>query len=179
MSNLPIPEAYWVEPDQFLAGEYPGHFTETFAQKKLSAFLAAGISDFIDLTHPHELVPYEPLLKELAPLYEIAPRYTRIPIQDRGLPSVSTMREILDAIDDALARQRKVYVHCWGGIGRTGMTVGCYLIRHGEKPHKAAEQVNQLFHTRPGNPFFVRSPETDEQVQFILDWREGPRYCEG
>ena len=24
-----------------------------------------------------------------------------------------------------------VYVHCWGGIGRTGTVVGCWLVRHG------------------------------------------------
>ena len=28
---------------------------------------------------------------------------------------------------------RKVYVHCWGGVGRTGTVVGCYLVRQGER----------------------------------------------
>jgi protein-tyrosine phosphatase len=179
MSQTPIPEAYWVIPDQFLAGEYPGHNTEKFARQKLSAFLEAGITDFIDLTQSHELLPYDALLKELAPLYELNVNYTRIPIRDYGLPTYETMREILDAIDHALNKNRKVYVHCWGGIGRTGTTVGCYLVRHGETPKNAVAQVSALFHTRPFNINHPRSPETDEQIQFILDWHESPRYCEG
>ena len=32
------------------------------------------------------------------------------------------MQEILDAVDRALAAGRNVYLHCWGGIGRTGTT---------------------------------------------------------
>jgi len=179
MSPIPIPESYWVEDDRFLAGEYPGHSVERIARQKISAFLEMGITDFIDLTRPHELVSYEPLLKELAPIYELETYYKRISIQDHGLPTVEIMREILDTIDEALKNERKVYVHCWGGIGRTGMAVGCYLVRHGETPKKAVAQVDKLFHTRPKNFYFAHSPETDEQVQFILDWREPPRYCEG
>ncbi|WP_374108489.1 hypothetical protein [Nostoc sp. XA010] len=34
----------------------------------------------------------------------------------------------LPPIDRALNGQEKVYVHCWGGIGRTGIVVGCYLV---------------------------------------------------
>ena len=131
-----------------------------------------------DLTHAHELVPYEPLLKELAPLYELEVNYTRISIRDRGIPTVEAMRRILDTVDEAIEKKRKVYVHCWGGIGRTGTVVGCYLVRHGETPKHALAEVDKLFRTRP-NIYDSHSPETDEQFQFILDWREPPRYCEG
>ena len=41
------------------------------------------------------------------------------------------MSRILDDVDAALADGRTVYVHCWGGIGRTGTVVGCWLMRHG------------------------------------------------
>ena len=40
-------------------------------------------------------------------------------------------RQILDLVDDALGRDEPVYVHCFGGIGRTGTVVGCWLVRHG------------------------------------------------
>ena len=177
--NIPIPESYWVLPDQFLAGEYPGHFSETIARKKISAFLEAGVTDFMDLTEPHELVPYEPLLAELAPLYNLQFSYTRISIRDRGVTTPHTMQQILDSIDESIKKGRKVYVHCWGGIGRTGTVVGCHLVRHGETPRDAVAQVNGLYLTRPQNIYHPRSPETDEQIQFILDWHEPPRYCEG
>jgi len=172
MLNVPILESYWVAPDQFLAGAYPSSRDERFSSQTISALLAAGITDFINLTQPHEMPPYEPLLHELAPLYDLTPRHTRIPFRDGGIPYAEDMKKILDLIDAAIHNGRKVYAHCWGGIGRTGVTVGCYLVRHGETPARAVERVNALYHTRPRNIFYPRSPESDEQVQFILDWRE-------
>jgi hypothetical protein len=49
------------------------------------------------------------------------------------------------------------------------------------------ERVNTLYQTRPHNYFLVRSPETEEQCDFVRNWRETPpdehkskqRFCEG
>ncbi len=41
------------------------------------------------------------------------------------------MIKILDTIDESMAKALPVYVHCWGGVGRTGTVAGCYLMRHG------------------------------------------------
>ncbi|NJN80266.1 MAG: hypothetical protein HC797_07245 [Anaerolineales bacterium] len=41
------------------------------------------------------------------------------------------MKNILDTIDNEIENGNPVYVHCWGGVGRTGITAACYLIRHG------------------------------------------------
>ncbi len=179
MSDLPIAECYWVVPDRLLAGERPSHDDEELSRARLSAFLEAGVTDFIDLTDPREFPPYEPLLQELAAQRGMKVRYARLTIGDYGLPSRERMQEILDEIDAALNKNRKVYVHCWGGVGRTGTVVGCFLVRRGETPKNALAQVNQLFRSRPTSAFHPRSPETDEQAQFVLEWRESPRYCEG
>ena len=40
------------------------------------------------------------------------------------------MLAVLDAIDIALCEGHGVYIHCWGGVGRTGTVVGCWLKRH-------------------------------------------------
>ncbi|GAB4544069.1 MAG: protein-tyrosine phosphatase family protein [Anaerolineales bacterium] len=173
MLPVPIPESYWVVADQFLAGAYPASRDERLARQRLSALLEANIAEFINLTQPNEMPAYEPLLNELAPLYNLTARHTRIPFRDGGIPDPEDMQKILDLIDAAIQSGRKVYAHCWGGIGRTGVTVGCYLVRHGETPARAVARVNALYHTRPANPFYPRSPESDEQIQFILDWREG------
>jgi protein-tyrosine phosphatase len=93
------------------------------------------------------------------------------------------MTEILDTMDEAIKNSGCVYVHCWGGVGRTGMVVGCYLIRHGMANEKALAKVNQLYRTRPGNPYLTRSPETTEQIEFVLNWWDEPKnnktFCEG
>ncbi len=187
MTKLPIIESYWVEENLFLAGEYPGSHSPEDARLRMDAFLESGIRTFIDLTQPHELVHYEPVLKEEARSFEGMAVYHRFAIRDHGVPSVQTMTIILDTIDAAIQSGSPVYVHCWGGVGRTGTVVGCYLVRHGMSPVKALERVNALYHTRPQNYFLVKSPETDEQANFVRNWREAPssghkakqRFCEG
>lgn len=185
--QTPISESYWVLPDQFLAGEYPGNYDQKNAQWRIESFLKAGINTFLDLTHPHELVPYEPILEEQARLYGLDLSYTRISIQDRSVPSFQTMKNILDVLDNAINAGRKVYVHCWGGIGRTGTTVGCYLIRHGMSGEQALAQIAEWWKFMPKRIYFPRAPETDMQVEFIRNWREIPddghqsqqNFCEG
>ena len=58
--------------------------------------------------------------------------HERHSIVDMDVPrSQQQTAGILDAIDKALEDGKNVYVHCWGGIGRTGTVVGCWLVRHG------------------------------------------------
>ena len=45
----------------------------------------------------------------------------------------------LDAIDAELAAGGLVYVHCWAGCGRTGVVVGCWLVRHGRARRRARQ----------------------------------------
>jgi predicted protein tyrosine phosphatase len=173
MTKLPIPESYWVEEDRLLAGEYPGSHDPELARRRLDAFLEAGIDTFIDLTQPNEHVHYEDMLKEEAQIYGVDTAYHRFGIRDHRIPTKEMMTVILDTIDSALENGSRVYIHCWGGVGRTGVTVGCYLVRHGLSPQQALARVDALFKTRPPNPYFATSPETREQMDFILNWHEG------
>jgi len=187
MTKIPIIESYWVEENRFLAGEYPGGFDSEPLRRRIDSFLEAGVNTFIDLTQPHELVSYDAILKEQAQIYSINVSYQRFAIRDHSIPSAQTMTSILNVIDEAINNQRCVYVHCWGGVGRTGMVVGCHLVRHGFTNEQAAARVNELFKTRPRNLYFSHSPETREQIDFILNWWEEPntlyknnqKFCEG
>lgn len=170
----PIPESYWVEPGRLLAGEYPGSYDPELTRRRLDGFLETGFNTFIDLTQPHEHVPYELILKEQARIYEVHASYHRFGIPDHRVPTGEIMNAILDTIDLALEDGGRIYLHCWGGVGRTGMAVGCYLVRRGLEPREALVRVNELFRTRPVNPSFRVSPETWEQMEFILNWRESP-----
>ena len=63
-----------------------------------------------------------------------------------------------------------VYLHCHGGIGRTGTVVGCYLVRHGTPPDEAIEAIGRL---RADTDTADRpSPESEEQCELVETWRE-------
>ena len=171
--ELPIPESYWVLPGQFLAGEYPGdYYYEDNTRHRIDAFLEAGFNTFIDLTSHNELPHYEPILKEQARIYRTEIQHLRFSIGDFGLPTHTGMITTLNAIDSALGAGRKIYVHCWAGVGRTGTVIGCYLVRHGKTGQQALRQIAEWCQDVPKCGRHTRSPETDEQVKFILDWKE-------
>lgn len=166
----PISESYWVEPARLLAGEYPGQYTPDSTRQRIDALLEAGFDTFIDLTKPNETIPYFRILLEESKYYEVEVQHHNFPIGDFGLPTPKTMKSILDAIDTALQDGRKIYLHCWGGIGRTGTTVGCYLVRRGKSGDEALKQLAEWWRSVPKSRIHLHSPETYEQVQFIRNW---------
>ncbi len=168
----PIPESYWVEPGRLLAGEYPGGFDVELTRKRIDALLEAGFDTFIDLTGLNEIVAYPQALFEEAKVYELDVKYYHFPIRDFGLPTHDQMKSILDRVDKSLQRGHKVYLHCWGGIGRTGTTVGCYLVRHGKTGKEALDQLAQWWKMVPKSRSHSQSPETQEQADFIRSWAE-------
>jgi protein-tyrosine phosphatase len=179
MSEHPIPDSYWVLIDRLLAGEYPGARSPGEARRKLRRLLDAGVSYFLDLTEDGEygLEPYASLAKEEATLREEGIVHRRMPIPDQGTPSAEEMRAILDAVDAAVEAGHTVYVHCWGGIGRTGTVVGCYLVRQGRSGAEALQEIERL---RAGTPDgWRRSPENAEQERMVLGWASEERDSSG
>jgi protein-tyrosine phosphatase len=172
-SNHPIPDSYWVEPDQLLAGEYPRDWDDQTSQQKLRRLLEAGVTLFLDLTETGEygLKAYTRLLQEEAAVLDHSVEHHRVPIQDGGTPTVEGMKHILDVIDTAIAAGQTVYVHCYGGIGRTGTVVGCHLVRQGMGGEEALGQIAQLRRETPDG--WVTSPETASQRQMVRDWPVG------
>jgi hypothetical protein len=177
-ATKPFDDCYWVVPGKLLAGEYPGSPLPWQSRIKLLRLLDAGITYYLDLTSKKDpLKPYAKQLRELATAKGITVTYSRKSIPDRGCPSKELMREILDEIDGAIAGGHRVYVHCWGGVGRTGTVIGCHLVRGGAQGEAALEQLGQLFGNmsrlkRTMNP---RSPETNKQRSFVAEWTEGLR----
>jgi hypothetical protein len=172
MTMLPVPESYWVEAGRLLAGEYPGDFHPETARRRIEAFLSAGIRAFVDLTEPHEHIPYEPILAEQARRSNLMVAYRRYPIRDRGVPERGAMSQMLDEIERFIEDNDPVYLHCWGGVGRTGVAVGCFLIRRGLSAEEALQRVNGLYQTRPMSRILRNSPETPEQFDFVRNWEE-------
>lgn len=161
---LPIENCYWVLPGKLLAGEYPRNIDKESSQEKINALLHSQITIFIDLTEENEgLKPYSGLLTGSVSYY-------RFPVQDVSIPeSTIATTAILNAIDHHIAKGQVIYVHCWGGVGRTGLIVGCWLARHGLGGELALMRLRELWRQCPKSRF-KKSPETSAQEQYILNW---------
>jgi ADP-ribosylglycohydrolase len=175
---IPFPRSYWVIPNVFLAGEFPGAKDPGEARQKLERLYDAGIRHIINLMEPDEIDhdgkpfhSYKNDLTEIAEKHDGSVSFSRYPIKDLHIPDSDQMAAILDAIDGAIDAHKPVYVHCWGGIGRTGTVVGCFLIRHGLA---ISRNVLEMIHLlRKNDPKIYRaSPETPAQVKFVKSWPE-------
>ena len=132
---------------------------------KLDALLNSGVTLFVDLTEEGELLPYANWLETAA--------HKRFPIPDTGTPrSVEQTRDILNAIDDHRGRGGTVYLHCWGGVGRTGTIVGCWLSRKNNgDTEEALHELQDLWKKNPKSKW-RDSPENPWQINYIRNWHE-------
>ncbi|NNG17691.1 MAG: hypothetical protein HKM89_14540 [Gemmatimonadales bacterium] len=173
---LPHPNCYWVEPGRLLAGEYPWHGSSPTALERLEEYLDLGVDCFVDLTTEADgLEPYDDLLLEEAESRGVEVEYERFPIPDVSVPErPGDMAAILDHIDRRLAEGRRVYVHCWGGVGRTGTVVGCYLVRRGASGEDALARLEDLWSTVSSakREYFPQSPQTHQQEELVRLWTE-------
>jgi len=169
-STLPFPESYWVIPGDFLAGEYPGRREENESGKRIQRLIQSGIRVCIDLTKPGEIQPsYREVFLEELDQYGYQGNYYHFPIYDFGIPDIAQMKRTLDHIDQCIAQTLPVYLHCHAGVGRTGLTVGCFLVRHGLSGDDALERIKDLRKKVPSR--WAASPETDAQAEFVRLWQ--------
>jgi hypothetical protein len=150
---------YWVEEGRFLAGPYP------HSGDRITRLRNLGVTLFLDLTEAGEYgsLSYDALLGG-------GIRAVRKPLRDFTAPRPDDMREILNLIDFELDAGGVVYLHCFGGIGRTGTVVGCYLVRHGMPPDEAIEAIGRL--RADTDTADWPSPESEEQCELVETWRD-------
>lgn len=167
----PLPDTYWASPGKLMAGPSPAHSERKVQNANIVALLEAGARCFIDLTIPDEIRSYRVTLDRRAPS-EVETTYLKVPILNGDAPNRATLQTILDTIDASIARDRPVYVHCLGGLGRTGTVVAAWLIRHGECT--AEEVFDKLTELRRGQPHGQHpSPETGRQRRLVKSWERG------
>lgn len=157
--------AYWLEPGQILAGEYPGNASEPEALRRINLLVDNGVRTFVDLTTANDpLDPYEHLVRRVAKARNLDLRRVNHPIPDMGTLEVAEYDHIVGTINES-AEQGVVYFHCWGGVGRTGTVAGCLLVADGMSADDALERITQLrAGTRKGSR---PAPETQKQVDVI------------
>lgn len=125
MPATPLKRSYWIKEPLLLAGVYAGAPGLTETKSNLRSLLTAGIRSICNLTEATEgLRDYEADLAGIAEELGVEAVMKRFAITDVSTTSPKHMRQILDWIDGETAENRPVYLHCQGGIGRTGMVAG-------------------------------------------------------
>lgn len=159
--SRPLRQSYYLHGKLF-AGEYPGDKDEETARRKIHNMVHFGVRHFVDLTEEGELRPYSHLLPK-------GTTYLRFPIPDGGVPqSMESVSRLLDKIADFENMEGYTYIHCWGGVGRTGTIVGCLkareLRRHGSS--KALTVLRNFFKKMPKSAY-RKTPDTPVQEEFV------------
>ncbi len=86
------------------------------------------------------------------------------PIPDHRRPNRAEFLPFINQLYDRLLSGQNMAIHCRAGIGRTGVTASCLLIKNGLSPQEAMCQVSSARG--------IRIPETKEQFDFIHQFAE-------
>lgn len=165
-----IPDAWWAARG-LLAGPLAVSPDRALYRARIRALLDAGVRTVIDLRTAAEPPGIGSLLEKQARADEDV-AWINTPILNGAAPSHALLEAILDAIDASLARSRGVYVHCAGGLGRTGTVIACWWIRQGR--YEPEEALAALTRHREGLASAARpSPETSAQYRLVRAWRRG------
>jgi hypothetical protein len=181
MATPPVPfsRSYWIIPGNLLAGYYPGSKDPKQATARLTALINTGTRHVINLMEPDErdtsgqrFIPYEDVMESIAAKMGLTITFDHLPIKDLSVPSERNMARILDQVGLCIKHGKPVYVHCLGGIGRTGTVIGCYLVRHGLASGKTV--LDMIRDLRKDTEDSDRvSPETNEQREMVVEWQMG------
>jgi protein-tyrosine phosphatase len=125
------------------------------------AFLReAGFSVIVCLLDPDEGAPSYDVNTARASGWE----WHNIPVPDFAAPTLEQIEEFLTLIG-SLVPEKKVVVHCRGGMGRTGTMAAAYWIEKGLPWQKA------IAHTRERQPYAVENRHQEEKLREFDAWR--------
>ena len=179
MANPHAPDkTYWILPGKLMAGAYPAHPKNKEHREIITSLIGCGITDFINLVWDDEtgmggksFRGYINDYRDAVPK-RMKPVMHNFPIPDEEVPEEAYMIQILDKVDELLKLGRVPYIHCWGGKGRTGTVVGCWLVRN-----RYATKEGVLFRlkelTAEQMEFFWHTPNTPEQEEYVTAWEPG------
>lgn len=160
----PAYNSFQVDEDRIWACEYPFALDEEEGKMKLKTAIDFGITHFIDLTEEGELVPYEQFIPEESHI-----SHMRFPIPDTGVPlSIDDMFALLEKIDSILSNPNaKIYLHCWGGVGRTCTVVACWTAwKQGTGFIETLNHLDRLWSLCPKSER-RGTPDSQQQIDFI------------
>jgi protein tyrosine phosphatase len=174
MTQKPFPQSFWIDDPILCAGHYPGDLLPEVMEQKLAGLVNCSIKRVISLMEADETdssgMPFKPYRDKLIAMSGALGReveFIRYPIKDRTNPAPELIEKIFETLDESLHAKIPTYLHCWGGHGRTGTVVACYLIKRGNSAEEAINLLVQMRATLPNNRF----PFEGEQEKFVRAWQ--------
>jgi protein-tyrosine phosphatase len=166
---------YEVIANQLFAGETISSLNLITRNSKMKQIFDLGITTIINLTEENEinfqgaaLVSYD---KDLIEFYEKSNKkieLIKFPIQDGNIPDKSDLNRLLEIIRSKIQLNEKIYIHCRGGIGRTGVIIGSILIDLKlVSKNDVLLKINDL--KKKSLLPKRQSPETDKQIKFLIN----------
>lgn len=164
----PIEYSYPVSKNVF-AGEHPlFNIYKRSAKGNIPTLLRFGITVFLDLTQSYEVPEYASFLP---------PNVQRIsfPIRNFDVPSsVESVMNLFRRLEQLIHERphAKLYIHCHGGVGRTGTIVACYYIYFEHFSFEESLDKMKRKYAQSPRSRIMDAPETQSQVEFVRRFAE-------
>jgi len=89
-------------------------------------------------------------------------KYENFPITDHSVTSAGEVGVLAKRLLQEIQSGESLVVHCYAGIGRTGMICSCILMENGLSAEDAMALTSEKRQ--------LSVPETQEQVKFVLTY---------
>merc|ERR1712088_336283 len=148
----PTPGTHWVIAGRLAAGKSAGGFPST----SLIDLVNEGVDTFVSLQesyYEYGCTDYRQTLRNLAKKPDFPPHpinFLHFPIPDFGVVKDQDMLALTNQLVDLLKNGRSLYVHCYGGHGRTGTVLLHLLSAILGKDMQASMEVLRTSHKARG-----------------------------
>lgn len=151
VSTNPNEFTNWVIPQKLLCGGYPMRNDLPQRPNFLDLLLENGVNVFVNLCEEHEIQKYGDY-SELVRIESGEVTLISLPTPDRGVTFDTDVSKVVNQIVQHITRGDVVYVHCWGGHGRSGVICACVLMQLERiSSEKALQQIKTCHNTRGYN----------------------------
>lgn len=159
-------------PGEIWAGAYP-IMALNLNEDLFKDLLGKEISHFVDLTTPseaHGKFSYRTTLLQVSRDLKKKVEIQHFPLAFQAAPSSLQVRHTLKYIARTLKQGHRVYIHAGNNLeGRTPLLLACLLIERGHSAKKALAKVDAFW--MKTLHYLIRFPLSEEQRQFVLDWK--------
>ncbi len=138
-----IPNFAWVEEGRLARGMQPPLTLAAYTDLRASGFCSV-----LSLRLPQEYLDEDrrryDVVQERALCEAVGLRLYHVPLTDYQAPRPSELVRALAAIREELARGGTLYVHCFAGVGRTGVVCGAWQMLSGMSGSEALQQFEHF-----------------------------------